>query len=190
MHRWLTIAAAAALTATGAAAQEMAVGGGTAYLSKPLNELDVDQDGRVDLGEFKMGFDAEHFFEDWDRNDDGYIDKSEYVTAHFAMIDLNKDGVIAKSEWDYSGRFWMEEDYPTGFDYWDLDNDGYIQREEFTERLKIDSEFALWDTDESDPGLTKEEVSAGMHGAWDRDRDGIIDEAERQQGPGHDQGAE
>ncbi|MES1942474.1 Calcium-binding EF-hand-containing protein [Salinisphaera sp. PC39] len=179
---WLTATALAA-TVTAASAQEMAVGGGTSYVSGPMAKVDVDGDGLIDLGEFKMAFDADRFFKHWDRNDDGRLSRGEYVTAHFSMVDLNKDGTIAKSEWDYSGRFWLEQDYNTDFDHWDIDGDGRIQREEFAQRLDVDEVFALWNTDD-EGGLTRTEVTAGIHGAWDKDRDGVIDEGERRHGPG------
>lgn len=184
MHRALALATGAILTAaTGAAAQEMGVGGGMEYVKGAMHELDVDQDGLIDLGEFKTAFDADHFFRHWDRNGDGRLDKSEYVTAHFAMINLNRDDVIAKSEWDYSGRFWLEKDYNTAFDHWDADGDGRIQRGEFAKHLEAGPVFRLWDTND-DPGLSKAEVTAGIHSTWDRDSDDRIDETEQRQGPG------
>lgn len=161
----------------------MAVGGGTSYMSGPMPSIDQDGDARIDLGEFKLAFDTDRFFEDWDRDDNGRLEKSEYVRAHFAMIDLNNDGEIAPSEWDYSGRFWMEEHYPSDFDDWDTDGDRRIDREEFAERLDPGTVFALWNTD-GEPGLTRAEVTAGIHGTWDSDDDDVIDAAERRQGPG------
>lgn len=183
-HRptWLAAAALAA-TVTAAPAQEMAVGGGASYVSTGLDKIDVDGDGLIDLGEFKVAFDDDRFFKHWDSDNDEHLNRGEYITAHFAMVDLNKDDTISKSEWDYSGRFWLEEDYNAEFDHWDIDGDGRIQREEFAQRLDVDRVFALWNTDD-EGGLTRAEVTAGIHGAWDKDRDGVIDEGERRHGPG------
>lgn len=186
MHRLLALTAAIAFgsVATAVGAQTNAVGGGMSYVQSPIKAADMDQDGRIDLGEFKRAFDTDLFFKHWDHNDDGYISKSEYVAAHFSVIDLNNDDEIAKSEWDYSGRFWLEDDYHTQFSHWDASDDGYIQQEEFQKRLDVDKAFARWDSDGTDPGLTKSDVAAGFHGAWDRDNDGHINEEERQRGPG------
>lgn len=168
-----------------ASAQNIGHSGDTSYVTQPMTMLDIDDETGVDFGEFKMGFDAERFFKDWDRNDNGRIEEDEYVTAHFSLIDLNRDGVITRNEWESSGRFWLEDDYPVGFSRWDIDGDERINRDEFARRLDTNTVFQRWDADSSD-ALNKEEVMAGIHGSWDADGDGLIDQQEQRRGAGAD----
>ncbi|MEQ8798866.1 MAG: hypothetical protein RJQ08_14285 [Salinisphaeraceae bacterium] len=172
-------AGSALAVAVAAAAQNVGVGGDAAYVQQPMTVLDTDNDTKIDFGEFKMGFDAQRFFSDWDRNDNGRIEEDEYVTAHFSLIDLDRDGVITSNEWESSGRFWLEDDYPVGFSHWDIDGDERINRDEFACRLETKTVFQRWDADSSD-SLNEKEVMAGIHGSWDADDDGVIDQQEQQ----------
>lgn len=185
MLRNLARLAAGCTAAVGvvASAQNIGVGGDAAYIKQPMTMLDINEESGIDFGEFKMGFDAKRFFSDWDRNDNGRIEKDEYVTAHFSLIDLNRDGVITRDEWRSSGRPWLEEDYLPGFDQWDADGDERISRDEFAGRLNTNKVFQRWDADSSG-ALDKEEVVAGIHGSWDADGDGLIDQKEQRRAGG------
>ena len=80
--------------------------GGTADL-RIFADRDGNDDRRLDANEFDaLGYDED--FDEWDANDDDYIDEDEYYDGAFGLFDEDENGHWEGDEWDDAGDrgFW------------------------------------------------------------------------------------
>jgi len=96
----------------------------------------------------------------YDADNDGYLEMVEYVDYSYDLIDYDNSNTIDRTEWQDYQTVWydpytVEYDTDYGFDYYDVDNDGYLEYAEYEEAY--------------DPDL---------YDAWDEDDDGLIDDDE------------
>ncbi|HKH44079.1 MAG TPA: hypothetical protein VKM72_05380 [Thermoanaerobaculia bacterium] len=101
-----------------------------------FTEMDVNRDGRLSRREWQRDDDL---FERLDRNNDGYIVRTELVSRdfdrdddrntswdqRFTQMDVNRDGRLSQREWQ-SDR--------DAFERLDRNNDGYVTRTELVNR--------------------------------------------------------
>lgn len=93
-----------------------------------------------------------HTFNDWDVNNNGYIETREYEDYAFALADADRDGRLQPNEWEtYTRTFY--DPWDVGYNqvtYYDTDNDGVIERKEFKRFVSTDSDrslYRVWDYD-------------------------------------------
>ena len=72
----------------------------------------------------------------YDHDNDGYLEENEYVDYSYGLIDYNEDGYIDEDEWDSYIDVWYDPydlsyDATYDFDYYDTDNDGFIELTEY-----------------------------------------------------------
>jgi len=99
-------------------------------------------------------------FDRYDRDNNDRFNNNEFATYTYYTIDYNNDNMISEDEWDTYTSVWYDPlsvEYDTSYDfaYYDSDNDGYLEANEYV---------AAYDTD--------------LYSAWDMDNDGYIEVAE------------
>ena len=88
-------------------------------------------------------------YEGWDADHSGYIDKKEFNTYSYVIIDNDMDGKINAAEWiDNTVQWYVPYDLDFGeFDEYDRDNSGYLEESEYAFALKDTGLYAYWDYD-------------------------------------------
>ncbi len=81
----------------------------------------------------------------WDTDDDGTIERSEYLAGIRHSWDANLDGDIERWEWDLA---WLGDSLRGDFEAWDTTNDGRISKTEFDRVATLEAPFGRWDIDE------------------------------------------
>lgn len=63
---------------------------------------DWDKNGDRDITEeeWDTSFAGSPLYDEWDLDNDGYVDESEYATGMFGAYDTDDDGNITEEEWD------------------------------------------------------------------------------------------
>ncbi len=155
----LIIAFASVLLSASALAEETSIRG-----SLPSSDFDTDNDGLISEKEFNT------VFSEFDTNSDGQLDRNEIAAGRRAMMDKRREMFMKRAkEMRTSG---MRRGMPT-FSEFDLDGNGKIPEQEFTEaRDKRVSERAK-------QGYPMRNIgNAPLFGDIDANSDGAISEQE------------
>lgn len=140
-----------------------------------FDEYDYDDDRYWDEDEFSAYYEDD--WDTWDLDDDGWLDEDEYYTATYNWVDVDGDG-IDETEWD-EGYNNLYGDYVAleDFDDYDLDDDGIIDEDEWTEGWADTEWFGDYDVDD-DQLVSTDEFNEGLFDIYDEDDDELWDEDE------------
>lgn len=122
--------------------------------------------------EFYTDFMPTAYFEDWDVDDNSFLDEGEFTTSVFQLWDTDKDGMIEEIELSTAVT-----DFGLSGAAWETDSDGYIEMAGFETGFAGTGWFDAWDTD-NDNRISEREYAAGVFRVWDRNDDNVLDETE------------
>ncbi|MCL3882008.1 hypothetical protein [Marivita sp. GX14005] len=129
----------------------------------------------LDYNNFEAGFNETGRYEALDRNDDTFLDRSEYSTGLYADYDRDNDRMISEEEWDMGNERYLGSNYNAVYSDYDLDEGGFLDQEEFGGFYE--SEYTPYydglDTD-GDEMLSQSEYNRGVYDAADLDSDEVI----------------
>ncbi len=100
-------------------------------MTKNFKAWDSDNDGKIDMKEFKISFNKTNSYEEWDTNTDKVIDEKEWHKG----ISLNYENSDLKYiDWDLNGDKLIDqmEYFQGSFEAWDNNSDGFINESEFS----------------------------------------------------------
>lgn len=94
----------------------------------------------------------------WDNDANGSLDDNEFYTFSYDAFDHNGDGLLDNNEWyDYSAAWFDPYDINHGdFDYYDYDDSGFLNVEEYSYLIDDTRLYRYWDNN-NDGRLTSEE---------------------------------
>lgn len=138
-----------------------------------------NQDGGImDNSTFNNAFTESAYFDKWDQNGDGIVDRGEFYKSYVQTMDENGDGQINDDEWQIGlGAYYRGFDQQPEGDFEELATNGQISTEEAENKLREMAYIDEWNTD-GEEGLTEEELAKGVFNNLDEDGDGIV-EAEK-----------
>jgi len=128
-----------------------------------------------DRDTFNNTFASNNYYEDWDANDDDFLDEDEYSQGLFSSWDINDDNRLDQNEWNTASNDFRIGDQ--NWTDWDANNDGYLDNNEYRDGISQNGWYRDWDADK-DNRINKREYSDGLFGLWDVNRDGKLDESE------------
>lgn len=99
-------------------------------MTQNFKDWDSNNDGKIDMKEFKVSFNKTSSYEEWDTNTDKFIDEKEWHKG----ISLNYENSDLKYiDWDMNGDKLVDQmEYFRGsFNSWDTNSDGFINESEF-----------------------------------------------------------
>lgn len=138
-------------------------------------DFDQNSDGMLDATEVSGIY--ENNFNEWDADNDGMLNKEEFLKTTFANTDADDDNGINQGEWNvgYDGFFgnWTGDDFAT----FDEDSDGILDNEEWNNVFTDSDWFETFDAD-TNSMLTEDEWDTGLFNDWDANDDDMIDEDE------------
>jgi Ca2+-binding EF-hand superfamily protein len=140
-----------------------------------LTFMDFDKDGNNEISkeEFTNVFTA-NFYDDWNKNDDEYLDDEDFYLTVFEIWDEDNDKLLSKEEWLYGYDYYYGDYIITDYDAIDADGDGYVEYAEYASVLD-DTDFYLeWDLDASEY-LSDKELAEGVFNHWDINKNGTLE---------------
>lgn len=144
-----------------------------------LNFADFDRngDGLIQQIEFTEVFTI-HYYDDWNLEDDEYLDDEDFYSSVFKVWDENSDDVLSREEWT-GGYDYYYGNYVVVVDYEEVDRDqsGQVSIEEYNDWAFGTSFYNDWDTDK-DKNLSEAELARGLFNIWDTDNSGTIEKDE------------
>lgn len=93
-------------------------------LAQVIQTWGANEDGVLDMQEFRRGLERSGTFAEWDLDDDEELGFSEFATGLYRLWDTSGDGILSVDEWDTAVDF---------LEAWDEDGSGTISRTEFAE---------------------------------------------------------
>ena len=141
-----------------------------------FQDFDTDSDGIISPQEFEAVFTA-NYYDDWNREDDEYLDDEDFYHGTYYMWDQDEDNTLSHEEWimgydHYYGNYIFDD-----YEGIDVDGDGFIEYEEYSNVLGDTDYYLNWDTDASEY-LDEEELANGVFRIWDIDNSGLIEKDE------------
>lgn len=134
--------------------------------------VDVTSIDTWDREEFYTTFIPTNYYEDWDVNDDNFLDEEEFRASFFKIWDTDNDGMIEDIEWSAAVA-----DYGLNGLDWDTNDDGYIDTTEFNTGFSDTGWYEAWDTD-GDGLIEMREYTDGIFTIWDEDDDDVLNAEE------------
>lgn len=140
-----------------------------------LTFFDFDQDNNNEISkeEFTEVF-TSNFYDDWNKNDDEYLDDEDFYLSVFEIWDADNDNLLSQEEWLLGYDYYYGDYIITDYDAIDVDGDGFIEYAEYTGILD-DTDFYLnWDLDASEY-LSDKELAQGVFEKWDINNNGTLE---------------
>jgi Ca2+-binding EF-hand superfamily protein len=139
-------------------------------------DFDNDNDNLIDREEFKETFTA-NYYDDWNNQDDDYLDDEDFYVSVYDMWDADEDEVLTEEEWIMGYDYYYGDYIVNDYEAVDVDGDGFIEYAEYNDVLGDSDFFATWDVDASEY-LSEEELAEGVFTIWDVDNSGYLERDE------------
>lgn len=135
-------------------------------------EEDVVGTDTWDTDYYYTTFAGTNYYEDWDLDDDNFLNDDEFTTSFYNTWDTDNDGAIEEAEWTtVTADYNLENaDWAT----WDADGDGLLEENEFDTGFANYGWYDTWDVD-NDNLVTEREYTDGIFGIWDENDDNMLD---------------
>ena len=88
-NKWKMLLSSAAVGALVASAPAIAA---------DYNEWNTDNEAGITEEEWGAGFDETGAFDEWDEDDDGFLDEDEFTAGVFGGYDEDDDGILTEEE--------------------------------------------------------------------------------------------
>lgn len=142
---------------------------------------DADSDGMLSAEEFAEGFRERAIFSNWDQDSDGLISENEFNGGVYNSYDLDDSDSLDEAEYDTvdagAPGYWNTDATVESYQAWDVDGDGVVLSNEFSDGFSEVGLLGEWDVDQ-DGALNEEEFTTGVYDRYDEDNTGIIEEPE------------
>ena len=140
-------------------------------------EWDTDDDNFIDENEFETAFTETNYYEGWDEDDDDLLDENELYEGTFEALDTDNDNYLDEDEWTTMNEYFTDAgyDFDDDLDAWDDDDDDLVDVNEYTDNIDETGVFDDWDADD-DNFVDEDELTTGIYDTWDMDDDNLIDE--------------
>ncbi|MDN3687566.1 EF-hand domain-containing protein [Cyclobacterium jeungdonense] len=153
----------------------------TSLFAQNLNfsDFDKDDDGWIEKEEFRTVFTA-NYWDDWNNVDNSYLDDEDFYTFNYALIDTDDDDLLTEEEWTYGYDYYYGDYLKDGYDSfeaYDVDGDGYIEYTEYYDGLYDTDYYVTWDIDK-DTYLSQEELAENVFENWDLNDTGLMSRSE------------
>lgn len=146
-------------------------------ISQELPELsfedwDKDSNVRITRSEFIEVF-ITHYAHDIDSVDNIYPDDEDFLATSYGFWDIDGDELLSEQEWREAGAFYTD-DITNNFVSMDIDEDGFIEYSEFYDVLDNIGYFHLWDQN-NDGNLNRYELARMLFNKWDKNISNFIE---------------
>lgn len=141
-----------------------------------FEDFDKNSDELIARSEFVDAF-TYHYVDDWNTTDNDYLDDEDFYEVVYHVWDSDDDGRLTDEEWQVGYDNYFADYIVVEYDDIDVDVDGYIVYDEYYNVIDDTEFFADWDFD-TDMQLSQNELARGVFNNWDVDDSGFISESE------------
>lgn len=132
-------------------------------------DWDRDDDNFIDENEFETAFTETNYYQGWDEDDDDLLDENELYEGTFDALDTDNDNYLDEDEWNTMNKYFTDAGYnlEDDFEAWDDDDDELVAMDEYTTNLGETDVFTDWDADD-DNFVDEDELTTVylIHGIW------------------------
>ncbi len=142
-----------------------------------FGDWDADSDNKIEKYEFISKF-IDEYYNDLDNIDDEGLDDEDFYYYTYEYIDGNDDGLISTEEWDNIYAY-VDDEFIiyNGLVYYDYDEDGFIDYDEYYDALYDTSFYLTWDIDK-DGYINEYELAETVFENWDMNDSGTLSRSE------------
>lgn len=151
---------------------------GTAQMTDSDNDFkkcDKNKDKKISQSEFSDRYSNDDNLTG--DNQDVQYDENKFYESSYDLWDENKDSRLSEDEWKTGYDASYGEYLDGDFSSYDVNQNGYLEIEEYQRALLDSDYYSSWDTNQ-DNSLDNEEYSAVVFQCADKNGDSYIDEDE------------
>lgn len=141
-----------------------------------FSDFDKDDSSLIEQDEFVEVF-TDNFYNDWDDQDDPYLDDEDFYKATFRVWDDDRNEFIDKEEWIIGYDYHYGDYVVVEFEDIDVDNDGYITYDEYHATIEKTELYEDWDFNDN-MEISQTELARNIFDRWDINQSGFIEEDE------------
>jgi Ca2+-binding EF-hand superfamily protein len=141
-----------------------------------FEDWDKDHSSVIEKDEFRQVF-TKYYYKDWNKSEDPYLDDEDFYSSVYRIWDLDNDDYMSEEEWVRGYEYYYGDYVVLEYMDVDIDNDGFIDYDEYYGSLADTDFFMTWDANK-DNYLDEEELANGVFEVWDRDDSGVIEKDE------------
>lgn len=138
-----------------------------------FEDFDKNDNGLISRSEFVKAF-TYHYVDDWNTTDNAYLDDEDFYQVAYSIWDTDLDGKLSDEEWTVGYENYFDDYLVVNYEDIDVDADGYIVYKEYYDVIGDTDFFGYWDFD-MDERLSQAELARGVFNFWDADNSGFID---------------
>ncbi len=146
--------------------------------SLTFQQWDANSNNLISRYEFHEMY-TQNFYNDWDKDNNGIVNKEDFLSKIYVVWDIDNDNLISDTEW-HEG---FENNYADFVDieYFaiDTDGDGMLNFKEYIAYVEDMPIFETWDMNK-DEKLNEFELSRMIFNLWDIDDSNFISVGEYQ----------
>lgn len=144
---------------------------------------DDDRDRRLTESEF-ADVTRDRAFSRWNTTADGGLDANELGTGLFGVWDGDNNDQVSETEWTSGTERWSRPGLTYGsFGDWDRNDDGWLDQTETSSGLERANFLGAWDADRNNL-VDDGEFGRGVFDGWDANDDQAVDANEWDLGAG------
>lgn len=144
-----------------------------AEVNMTFEDWDKNENGYISRSEFVDVF-VVHFIDDWDLLDDGYFDDEDIYKGTFKIWDVDDDTLLTEEEWLYGYDYYYGDYVFDDFVALDTDGDGKLEYIEYYDILEESDFYENWDVNK-DKNLNEYELARMLFNNWDFDDSNFIE---------------
>lgn len=144
-----------------------------------FNDWDKNKDAMISRSEFVDIF-TYHYVDDWNIKDDEHLDDEDFFVSSYGMWDTDNDEMLSEEEWLYGYDHYYGDYVVVDYLTVDEDGDGFIQYTEFYDIFDDTDYYTVWDVD-ADGYLNEFELARMVFNNWDIDNTNFIEVDEYQE---------
>lgn len=136
-----------------------------------FNDWDSNNNSKISMDEFQSHF-VEHYYSDWDMNDDKHLDDEDFYRMTFKVLDSNNNDRLdfSESKWGYDYLYGDYVDYEVAVK---KESDSEIDYRTFYRSIYESGYYRDFDSD-NDGHLNENELAKAIYTTWDIDGNGYL----------------
>jgi len=141
--------------------------------NKTFEDWDKNDNGLIARSEFVDVF-TDDYVNDWNVIDDAHLDDEDFYTVTYGIWDVDDDELLTEEEWWYGYDYYFGDYIYDDYVAIDTDGDGFIEYAEYYDALYDTDYYAVWDVDK-DTYLDQYELARMVFNNWDYDNSNFIE---------------
>lgn len=141
-----------------------------------FEDWDKNEDALISRSEFVERFTA-NYVDDWNIKDDEHLDDEDFFLSTYNIWDTDDDELLSEEEWLFGYDYYYGDYAINDYLAVDTDGDGFIEYAEYYNYLNPTDFYIVWDVDK-DTYLNEFELARVVFNNWDINENNFIEKDE------------